>query len=236
MNQSDIFKTLINILRSETLRTDMEFKPHKATCEIRSALNRTELKLLGVGMYSVVVEHEDHPGRVFKVSTSRWDGYRAYAKYCMEHVGESLIPIVYSAKEQGNFAWYELEKYYPCTLPTLTKSGTVDYITKKVKDAVNMVQAASYSLCDIEYQLKNNMHTYGMRKPKRDQYLQEMREYVTIARRIYDTFKGTHRLDTHLGNIMLTVDNKVVITDPLANDLRREIPMTEKDPEFEVMV
>lgn len=234
MKQSDIFKTLINILRSETVRTDMEFKPEKAHAVISDALSRTELKLLGMGIYSVVVEHEAHPGRVFKVSTSRWDGYREYAKYCMKHVGEPLIPIVYSAKEQGNFAWYELEKYYPLT--SLTRTKKPDCPCNRIKDIVNVVQAASYSLCDIDYQLNNNMHTYGMRKPKREQYLKEMREYVRISRRIYDTFKSTHRLDTHSGNIMITVDNKVIITDPLANDLRREIPMTEKDPEFEVMV
>ena len=236
MTSYEIFKTLINVLKSETIRTDMEFSTKNAQEAINSGLKNTGLTVLGIGMYSVVVEHEEHPGRVFKVSTSRWDGYRAYAKYCIEHAGEPLIPTVHSAMEQGNFAWYELEKYYPCAKWAQHGFGYCEFPTPKIGDIVNIIQHASYSIDMIDYQLKNNMNTRGMRKPKRDKYLNEMREYVMIAKAIYDTFKDTHRLDVHRGNIMLTVDQKVIITDPLANDLRREIPITEADPDFEVMV
>ena len=233
MNKSDIFKALITVLKSEQIRTDMEFKPDQAKLQINSSISKTGLTILGIGMYSVVVEHEAHPGRVFKVSTSRWDGYRAYAKYCIEHAGEPLIPNVYSAQEQGNFAWYELEKYYPCTLTELSSTGRVQHHNNKIRDIVNMVQAATHGPSSCEYQLKHNTITRGMRKPKRDQYLNELREYMNHARKIYNTFEDTHRLDLHLGNIMITSEHEVVITDPLANDLRREIPVTEVDPEFE---
>lgn len=236
MKKSDIFKTLITVLKSENIRTNMEFNSKKAIEAIEVGLANSGLNILGIGMYSVVVEHDEHPARVFKVSTSRWDGYRAYAKYCIQHAGEPLIPIVYSAMEQGNFAWYELEKYYPCAEWETNGFGFCKFPTDKIRDIVNIIQHASYDIDLIDYQLKNNMNTRGMRKPKRDKYLNEMREYAMIARAIYDNFKDTHRLDVHRGNIMITVDQMVIITDPLANDLRREIPITEADPDFEVMV
>lgn len=223
MKRSEIFKTLINLLNSDTIRYNMEFKSHKAYSEITEGLKNTGLVLLGIGMYSVVVEHKEHPGRVFKISTSRVDGYRAYAKYCMEHVGEPLIPTVYSAVEDGDLSWYEIEKYYSCTLPVLSSAGTVQYPSDKVHDIINMIQHASYSTDMTEYQLKHNTRTRAMRKPKRDQYLNELREYIKNARSIYDTFKDSYRLDVHLGNIMLTADNQVIITDPLANDLCHEV-------------
>lgn len=228
MNKSDIFKKLISVLNNEQIVSDMLFDSCIAEVVIKRELLNTGIKFLGMGMYSVVVEHEAHPGRVFKISTSSLDGYRAYAKYCMEHVGEPLIPNVYSAHEDGDFSWYELEKYYPCTLTELSSTGRVQYPTNMVRDIVYIVQAAEYGENGCEYHLKHNTMTRGMRKPKRDKYLNELREYINYARNIYNQFKGSYRLDLHLGNIMITSDNEVVITDPLANELRRDIPAPKK--------
>lgn len=234
MTRSDIFKTLINILRSETIRSDMEFKLVKATYDIKEALKNTTLTLMGVGMYSVVVEHPEYPGRVFKVSTSLRDGYRAYAKYCIEHAGEPLLPMVYSAQEHGIFSWYELEKYYPCTLPNLTRTGMVQYPIKKIRDIVQIIQYASYTIGSISKDtIKTLSTTSNMRTYKKREYLEEMNLVSTNATKIYRHFSQNYRLDVHRGNIMITVDNKVIITDPLSHDLREVIPETEQDVDLE---
>lgn len=227
MTQNEIFKTLINILRSEALRTDMEFKPASASTVIIEALRKTELKYVGVGMYSVVVEHDAHPGRVFKVSTSRWDGYREYAKYCIAHVGEPLIPIIYSAGEKGNFAWYELEKYYPVTKPELTRSGMVQFTTDIIRNMVKIVTDAQYSYGIDNNYLKLNMKPVNIH-PRR--HYEDLKNIHSTTQDILETFKHKFRFDLHWGNIMQTVDEKIIITDPLANDFRREIPVTEADP------
>lgn len=236
MTKVNIFKTLINILRDEQLRTDMEFRPINASKTVQSALADTGLIFKGMGMYSVVVVHYAYPNRVFKVSTSRWDGFRVYAKYCMERQGTPLIPTIYSANEKGNFAWYEMDMYHPCTERDLTHGGIVKYRTDKIGDTVNVLKAAAESFGDPDYQLKNNTHTYGMRKAKREEYLQGIKDNLQIAKRIYNAFKETHRLDVHRGNLMVNDDGEVIITDPFANDLRTEIPVLEADPTDEEIV
>lgn len=230
MKANEIFKTLINILRSESLRTEMEFKPSSAKKQIITELSSTELKFVGAGIYSVVVEHDAHPGRVFKVSTSRWDGYREYAKYCIEHVGEPLIPIVYSAEEKGNFSWYELEKYYPVTKAKLSKSGMVQYTTDAIRNMVKIASDAQYPYNIDDNYLKLNTKPVGSYPRTRKEHLRELKEIYSTTKVILDTFRKRFTLDLHCGNIMQTVDEKIIITDPLAANAKREIPVTEPDP------
>lgn len=141
MTKQEIFKTLINILRPEEVRRNMEFDIVKAERTIFPQIRKAGLTVLGMGMYAVVVEHKDYPGRAFKVTTSRWDGFRTYAKYCIDNAGAAFIPVIHSANEQGNFGWYEMDKYYPIVRDC---KGYDDFISIKGEDLYTYAHAGQY--------------------------------------------------------------------------------------------
>lgn len=233
MTRQEIYKTLINILRPESLRTEMVFKPDSAKVKIINLLRSTELKFVGSGIYSVVVEHKDYPNRVFKVSTSRWDGYREYAKYCIEHQGQYMIPTIYSSNVQGNFSWYEIEKYHECTKSTLTSSGIVQYVSSKIHNEVKVLQYYSSPNTTVHRKtIELLIDTNGMNSKKLNEHINNLQNMAIKVKEICNIFNKNFTVDMHCGNIMLDSKNDIVITDPLASNKSREIPVTEEDPIF----
>ncbi|ENM2303259.1 hypothetical protein AB6W40_002616 [Salmonella enterica] len=213
MTKQEIFKHIITILRPETLRRQMEFDIVQAERIIKEKVQEVGLTFVGIGMYAVVVEHPNYPERVFKVTTSRWDGYREYAKYCIANKGKKFLPVIHSANEKGNFGWYELDKYYPILDPN---GGYEAFVSIYVEDMYAYAHAGQYS--DSVKDLEG--------RP-------EAIEIYKRAKEIADLYKNSFTLDIHTGNIMLSKDGEVIITDPLAADVRREIPVSEADPEFD---
>jgi hypothetical protein len=213
MTKNEIFKTLITILRPENVRRMMEFNINDAQEYIYPRVQAQGLTVLGMGMYAIVVEHSLYPGRAFKVTTSRWDGFRQYAQYCIENADKEYIPVIHSAQEKGNFAWYEMDKYYPIVMPC---NGYEAFVSIKGEDMYSYAHAGQYS--------------------DSGEFPQGTDEQIAIyqlAREIANTFGKRFTLDIHTGNIMVDGNGDVFITDPLGGDLRREIPITEEDPIFD---
>jgi len=213
MTKNDIFQSLINILRPEDVRRYMEYNIDLAQRTIYPQVEALGLTVLGMGMYAIVVEHKDYPGRAFKVTTSRWDGFRTYAKYCQANKGAPFIPNVYSINEQGNFGWYELDKYYPIVKPC---NGYEAFVSIKGEEMYTYAHAGQYaSSCGVLRGTPEQLAIYE------------------LAKSIADEFGKRFTTDIHTGNIMVDSNGDVFITDPLGGDLRREIPVTEDDPTFD---
>lgn len=212
MTKQDIFKTLIDILRPSKTRCAMEFDIPYAERVIFPQVKAAGLTLLGMGMYSVVVEHKNYHGRAFKVTTSRWDGFRAYAKYCIENAGTKFLPVIYSANEQGNFGWYEMDKYYPIIKQ---KNNYDDFVSTKIGDLYSYAHAGQYATSVND--MRGNSEEIAI---------------ATVAANIMKEFHGRFVPDIHSSNVMMDKDGNVFITDPLSCDVRREIPVTEEDPVF----
>lgn len=224
MERIEIYRLLINILRPEDLRRQMEFQPWDAKDEIKYCLEGKGLNILGIGMYSVVVEHPKYKERAFKVSTSRWDGYRAYAKFCTKHSGKPCIPNVYSANEQGNFAWYELDKYYPLV-------DDAGRIRSEVSNMFNVVYEEAYNSERIK---KSNIKDYcsfhRIDESNYESHLKDVADAIKAMRLIRKEFENRFDIDVHDENVMQDKAGNFFITDPLAGDQRRCIPVTEEDP------
>lgn len=192
----------------------------QSPAKIANLLNSTGLKFVGLGLFSVVFEHENYPGRVFKFSISEYDGYREYAKYCLKHQGEELIPTIYSTNGNGLYEWYELEKYYDVTKPELSRTGMVQFITPALGNAVKVLQYAVYGRTTERDNIKLLISTKGMSKKQEQNHIAELMRVSMIAGDIYSLFKGKYNLDIHNGNIMRTLDNKIIMTDPIASIIR----------------
>lgn len=213
MTKQEIFQSLINILRPEDIRRYMEFNIDKAERAIFPQVKALDLTVLGMGMYAIVVEHKDYPGRAFKVTTSRWDGFRAYAKYCIKNKGAPFIPVIHSAQEQGNFGWYELDKYYTIVKPS---NSYEDFVSVRSADLYAYAHAGQYS--------SNEGVLQGT---------PEQLAIYALTKNITEEFENRFTLDLHTGNIMVDLNGDMFITDPLGGDLRRSIPVTEEDPTFD---
>lgn len=211
MTKQDIFKTVINALRSEEVRCMMEYNINKATDAIVPVIEAAGLVFVGIGMYSVVVEHPKYPGRVFKVSTSRWDGFREYAKYCTDNSNKPFVPAIYSAEVKGNFAWYEMDKYF-----SIMKADESDFVSNKADEMYSFANAGQYGSS-----LREEMDVQ-----------QDRMDIYNFAKELESAYGSRFTLDIHTGNIMMDVFGNFFITDPLAGDLRREIPVLEEDPVF----
>lgn len=213
MKKNDIFKHLINILRPEDVRRMMEYNIDAAQRTIYPQVEALGLTVLGMGMYAIVVEHKDYPGRAFKVTTSRWDGFRTYAQYCIENAGDDYLPVIHTAMQKGNFGWYELDKYYPIVAPT---NGYEAFISIKGEELYTYAHAGQYA--SVEGVLRGT---------------DEQIAIYELASSLKKEFGERFTMDIHTGNIMVNANGDVIITDPLGGDLRREIPVTEDDPTFD---
>lgn len=213
MTKQEIYSTLIEILRPAKVRCAMEFEVDYATQLIKPKVEAAGLTMLGMGMYAVVVEHKNYPGRVFKVTTSRWDGFRTYAKYCQENKGTAYLPVIHSAQEQGNFGWYELDKCFSIVKPC---TGYEAFVSIKGEEMYSYAHAGQYGDSDgVLHGTPEQIAIYE------------------LARTLKKEFGTRFTMDIHTGNIMVDLNGNVVITDPLGGDLRREIPVTEDDPVFD---
>lgn len=213
MKKNDIFKHLIEILRPEDVRRMMEYNVDLAQRTIYPQVEELGLRVLGMGMYALVVEHDNYPGRAFKVTTSRWDGFRTYAQYCIENAGTEYLPVIHSAMQKGNFGWYELDKCYPIMKDSNDYEA---FVSIKSEEMYSYAHAGQYG--DSDGVLHGSAEQIAI--------------YET-ARALKKEFGDRFTMDIHTGNIMLNEKGEVFITDPLGGDLRREIPVTEDDPIFD---
>lgn len=213
MKKNDIFKHLINILRPEYVRELMENNIVVARQTIYPQVESLGLTVLGMGMYAIVVEHKDYPERAFKVTTSRLDGFRTYAQYCIENAGADYLPVIHTAMQKGNFGWYELDKYYPIVVPT---NGYEAFISIKGEELYTYAHAGQYASDE------------GVMRGTDEQIA-----IYELASSLKKEFGERFTMDIHTGNIMVNAQGDVIITDPLGGDLRREIPVTEDDPTFD---
>ena len=213
MTKDEIFNSLTNILRPENVRRYMEYNIELAQRTIYPQVEALGLTVLGMGLYALVVEHKDYPGRAFKVTTSRWDGFRTYAKYCKANEGTPYLPVIHSINEQEDFGWYELDKYYP-----IVKSGNgyEAFVSIRCEDMYTYAHAGQYTSSE------------GVLRGTPEQLA-----IYELAKSISDEFGKRFTTDIHTGNIMQDSNGEVFITDPLGGDLLREIPVTEEDPTFD---
>lgn len=207
MTKDEIFKSLINILSPEDVRSYMEYNIDISNRIIYPQVEALGLKVLGMGMYALVVEHENYPGRAFKVTTSLLDGFRTYAKYCKENEGVPYLPVIHSINEQDNFGCYELDKYYPIVKPC---NGYETFVSIKCEDMYTYAHAGQYA------------STEGILQGTPEQLA-----IYTLAKNIANEFGKRFTTDIHTGNIMVDSNGNVIITDPLGGDLNHEIPDTE---------
>ena len=213
MTKDEIFKSLIYILSPENVRRYMEYNIELAQRTIYPQVEALGLTVLGMGLYALVVEHKDYPGRAFKVTTSRWDGFRTYAKYCKDNEGTPYLPVIHSINEQEDFGWYELDKYYPIVKPG---NGYEAFVSIRCEDMYTYAHAGQYTSSE------------GVLRGTPEQLA-----IYELAKSISDEFGKRFTTDIHTGNIMQDSNGEVFITDPLGGDLRREIPVTEEDPTFD---
>lgn len=219
MTKTDIFNTVIRAVLNETVRINMAFSSTAAEESIIEQLKPTELTVLGLGLYSIVVSHPNYPERAFKVSTSRWDGYREFAKFCLERQGYSFIPNIYSMEVQGDFSWYELDllnqldlSSEPSTNDVIARQQEAFYIAESVFEGD---EAAAWLDIDSDTRCNN--------------YL-DMQCLVELCNEIRSTYIGLYEVDFHDNNAMIDATGNFVLTDVLAKRQCVNIELTEDNP------
>lgn len=221
MTKSEIFKTVIRTVLNETVRVNTAFYEDKAEHAIKKYLHQTEIIVLGIGLYSIVVQHPEYPDRVFKVSTSRWDGFRAYAQYCIENEGNPFLPKIHSMNTQGDFSWYELDLLYDIAL--MDNSVSTELLEKQ-REQYNCVEDIFLAREKIAYNLLSSdckLNEYSV-----------LQNLIETCMDIRNRYVSTYEMDMHEYNVMQTTNGQMVITDALAKNLRHEIPMPEENPDL----
>ena len=193
MLKSKIFSTLIKIVRPDNIRYLMEFTSCNDDNIIHQKVREYGLNVAGIGLYSVVVEHPDFPERVFKISTVPNDGFRAFAQYCKDNAGSKYLPVIHDFREHSKFAFYELDKLYPITLPTRGE----DFINLRLESMYSYAHAGLYASDDSA--LKGT---------------DEEKEIYKRTMHIRSTFPN-YTPDLHTGNVMMNSKEEIFITDPL---------------------
>lgn len=189
---TEIFKTLIDIAKIDNIRYLLELDSYNKNNLIYQKAKEKGFRVLGTGLYSIVVEHLGIPDRVFKISTVPTDGYRGYAQYCLENAGTRFLPIIHDYKEISKFAFYELDKLHPITI-----SGSEEFINLKLESMYYHAHAGLYAKhCDVI-------------DAGRDE-----NEIFKLMMHIRSTFP-MYTPDLHTENLMINTISDIFITDPL---------------------
>lgn len=195
MTADDVREILMKIHSDEKLVVGMELEYAKTYHIMESRVSDAGLDFVGMGMYSTVVKHSSIPNKVFKISTSRWDGYREYAKYCIERTGNKHIPTIYNMSIDDDFSLYELDEYKSINSTDISDEMVLVYMMGQNTQVPSLVQTISLFDCELTREMKQIISTFG------DKFL----------------------IDLHLNNVMIDGENNIIITDPLGRDNRRTI-------------
>lgn len=210
MKRNEIYQILYEIMKSPLVQRFMAFDPELADVTIKRCLEEKGLQYLGSGMYAAVAKHPAHPGKAFKISVSRFDGYREYAKFCLARQGDKHIPEIYHSYVAGDYSFYEMKEYR--SIPEREDRIEEDLIEPRMR--VITWGANGYLGCD-------------------DEDFEKYKSLLRVVKNIRVMYKGRFSIDVHYGNVMLDENNEMIITDPIAGDIRREIEAEDSVPVFE---
>lgn len=210
MNRLRLINKALNILKLDHNAIINNMRKGWGTDTVfRGHLHNTGIEFVGSGLYSVVLAHPKFPGRVFKVSTSVMDGFRAFAKYCQENPEVPMLPTIHSINEVGDFVWYEMDRLYPI-INTEDWYGE-SYLSEHLENVFDLIELAYFSLGSAERQLYMDVHPvpYDIRLA-----------VLKNAKAVLSRFNQTFHIDLHNENVMQDAEGNIFITDPIGCSVR----------------
>lgn len=174
----------------------------------------THFERLGNGHFSAAYRHPLMPGKVFKVGFKKEDSGAAYVAFCRLHAGHEGIPVIHEVIRRNSC--------YIVLLDELVGLGSIS-IAPEDLDALEFAVDFAVSLVE-----KGRKHTFS------DTYIAEFKECYKFdveglresCLKIHEFFHGIARFDMHEGNMMVTKEGRLIITDPVSftNDkVRKEL-------------
>lgn len=217
MNRQEIFSVVSGWLTDHMIN-DMSFNYQFAEIHLDRLANAAGLVFEGAGNYSVVVSHPSNLDTVYKVSCSRFDGYRAFSKFIETlPAGNPYLPVIIYKEILSNLSFYEIERLTPVN--KVFNSEAEFYNGDHL--AAHCWHVATRSLESPEFNVKSYV---GASKFNLSQDIKDSLESLSgLCRELRDNFKGVFTLDLHEANIMFRGD-QFVITDPIGGNKSISLP------------
>ena len=163
---------------------DIYARAHVAATHVFGAGFRT----VGAGYFSMVFEHDDAPGVVFKISPRASDAYSAYALWVRDR-GDKHAPQFYEITAGNGFIVYAIKRYI--SLGDAVARGLLP------------PQFNAYRVLDRACTLEPNS-LYR-------------RELIRLVHNIRQFFRNVATIDIHGDNLMFDTDTgRVIVTDPVS--------------------
>lgn len=152
-------------------------------------------KFLGAGHFSAAFKHEMLPGKVIKIGFKKEDSGAAYAAYCRANAGAVGLPKIHA-----------LARHASCYSVVLDELISIE---RKMPESVEKDYSIVHDVITYKTGYKELMAEGGVLTD----YQYALAE---TARNIRTFFDGVASFDLHTGNVMMTSNGALVITDPVS--------------------
>lgn len=163
---------------------------------LRAYTSSVGFKFLGAGHFSAAFGHDMLPGRIIKVGFKKEDSGAAYAAWCRMNQGRVGVPVLHAVARHASCYTVVMDKLEE--LPHSRSDWSSDNRTQ-----FSIVRSQIYR---IEY-------SGEIGYPVSTEYEMDLKQ---TADDIWRFFEGIASFDIHPGNVMLSKDGNMVITDPVS--------------------
>lgn len=156
-------------------------------------------KFLGAGHFSAAFKHEMLPGKVIKIGFKKEDSGAAYAAYCRANAGAVGLPTIHA-----------LARHASCYSVVLDELISLE---RKMPESVEKDYSIVHDVITYKTGYKELMAEHAQTAGVLTDYQYALAE---TARNIRTFFDGVASFDLHTGNVMMTSNGALVITDPVS--------------------
>lgn len=173
-------------------------------------------KLLGLGHFAAVFEHEDLPGYAIKVGFKKDDSGAAYVAFCRENEGLAGLPVIHLVKRFSRAYMVAMDKYRSLDDIGGNYCREGETYEQRVLSVSWRVVNAIIDASATTTEALSRWLDQGSGAEFADLETQYIKDLAQTARKIHTFFYGLASFDTHRANVMVDNNGRLIITDPVS--------------------
>ena len=173
-------------------------------------------KLLGLGHFAAVFEHEDLPGYAIKVGFKKDDSGAAYAAFCRENEGLAGLPVIHLVKRFSRAYMVAMDKYRSLNDIGGNYCRDGETYEQRVLNVSWHVVNAIIDYCEQPSEALSGWLDQDARAEFAQVEAQYIKDLAQTAEKINSFFHGLASFDTHRANVMVDNNGRLIITDPVS--------------------